>query len=150
MGIFSFLGKGKNKGSGGKSSGSTASGNKKTGKRGPWAFVFICKGPDPSGMRSMFHGFGMTDRGVYDAMKSFGFTGSPDNVVMFGPDWNSTTYSSWKPQGEGEADDLVRKIKEALKKKGFAYNGEAIKTARYDPSTTYGQMGIFMTYIFID
>lgn len=124
--------------------------SKKPKKSAPHAFVFICRGPDPSGLSSIISHMAMTDRGLYEAMKHFGYTGSQENLVMFGPDWNSTTYSSWRVQGEGEADDLSEKIEKAVREAGYSYEGENIKTARYDPSTSYAQMGLFMAYYFTE
>ncbi len=68
---------------------------------------------------------------------------------MFGPDWNKTVYSSWKPSS-GEVKDLMTKIKNKLSENGFSYNCEDVKTACYDPSTSYAQMGFFMAYLFIE
>ena len=121
----------------------------KLGKKKQHCFVFICRGPDPSGMTKAMRSMHMTDRGLYEAMVQYGFQGKAEDLHMYGPDWNRTQYSSWKPTPT-EGDDLLAKIKKALQKEGFTYNGENVKTARYDPSTTYGQMGLFMTYLFIE
>ena len=121
----------------------------KLGKKKQHCFVFICRGPDPTGMTDLFQSFGMTSRGLYDTMVKFGYKGKEENMHMFGPDWNKTRYSSWKPTPD-EVKDLMAKVKQVLQEEGFPYNGEDVKTIRYDPSTSYGQMGLFMTYLFIE
>ena len=113
-----------------------------------YAFVFICKGPDPGGMRPA--NMVMTDRGVYEGLvQSFGFGGSAENVFFYGPDWNSTVYSSSVITGS-EGDDLMGKVKAAMSAKGFTYNGEPVRSVPYDPSTTYGQMGFIMVFLFAE
>ena len=121
---------------------------KKGGKK-QHCFVFICRGPDPTGFTNIVQNMGMTGRGLYEAMVHFGYQGKEENMHMYGPDWNKTRYSSWKPDPD-EVKDLMAKVKKALQQEGFTYNGEDVKTARYDPSTSYAQMGLFMTYLFIE
>lgn len=116
--------------------------------RKPYAVVFICRGPDPSGLTNILSHMAMSDRGLYEAMAQLGFKGPRSNLIALGPDWNKTVYSSWKPTPD-EVDDLISKIKKELSSRGFTYRGEDIRTARYDPSTSYGKMGLFMAYIFI-
>lgn len=111
---------------------------------GPHAFVFMCMGPDPSGGRPDPQALAVSDRGVYEGMvQGFGFTGPRENVHFYGPSWNETVYSSSALSGP-EADDLMAKIRLEMRKKGFTYQGEAVRSTPYDPSTTYGQMGFFM------
>ena len=136
MGLFGLFGK--NKGSSGKGK-----------SKGEYAFVFICRGPDPSGLTNILQGIGMTGDGLYEAMQHFGYTGSRDHVIMYGPNWNDTVYSSWLVKGPGEADDLIGKMKAKIRADGYSYNGENIKTARYAEETSYAQMGFFMAYVFI-
>ena len=123
---------------------------KKEPAKEPYAVVFICRGPDPSGITNIISGFSMTSRGLYEIMVKFGFTGERDHLIMFSPDWNHTVYSSSKLREEGEVEDLRDKIINKLKQEGFTYNGEDIRTCQYDPSTGYGQMGLFMAYVFIE
>lgn len=122
----------------------------KKSRKEMYAVVFICRGPDPTGLTNLIQNFGMTDRGLYEMVQHFGYTGTREHVMMFGPDWNKTVYSSHLVREEGEADDLVGKIKEKLSENGFTYNCEDIRTAQYDPSTNYGKMGLFAAYLFIE
>lgn len=116
----------------------------------PYGVVFICRGPDPTGLTNLIENFSMTDRGLYEMLMSLGYTGPREHVIMYGPDWNKTVYSSYRLQEEGEVDDLLAKIKSKLNDRGFIYSGEEIRTVCYDPSTNYGKMGFFAAYLFID
>lgn len=112
-------------------------------------FVFVCRGPDPSGMMDVIQHFGMTGQGMYEAMVQLGYKGKAENVHMYGPDWNRTRYSSWKPLPD-EVDDLMAKVKKEMQAAGFPYNGEDVKTMRFNPATSFGQVGLFMTYVFLE
>lgn len=92
----------------------------------------------------------MTDRGVYEGMvQNFGFTGPRENLFFYGPQWNNSVYSSSQLSG-GEADDMMNKVKEELRKKGFSYQNEPVSSTPYDPSTVYGQMGFFMVCVILN
>lgn len=116
---------------------------------GMHAFVFICRGPDPSGMTKILRSIGMTGRGLPEAMRKVGFSGPDRNVHMYTPDWNSKVYSSWQLKQSGEMNDLMTKIRATLKNEGFKYKGEAVKTLQYAEETSYAQMGLFIAYLFI-
>jgi len=118
-------------------------------KKEPHSFVFICRGPDPSGLTDVIHGFGILGSGMYEAMVQLGFSGKEENVHVYGPEWNKTRYSSWRPT-PGENKDLMAKVKKALAEAGFTYNGEDVKTIKFNPETSYAQMGFFMAYLFIE
>lgn len=118
-------------------------------KKEQYAFVFVCRGPDPTGMTNMIRSFHIPVDGLYDSMRHFGFTGPMTNLFFYGPEWNGTRYSSWKVTAD-EGDDLLEKIKKKLREKGFTYNGEDLKTGCYDESSTYAKMGLFIAYMFIE
>ena len=121
---------------------------KKGGKQ-PHCFVFVCRGPDPTGMSDVIQHFGMTGQGMYEAMVQLGYKGKKENMHMYGPDWNKTRYSSWKPMPD-EITDLMAKVKKTMQEDGFPYAGEDVKTLRFNPATSFGQMGLFMTYLFTE
>lgn len=114
-----------------------------------FAFVSICRGPDPSGLTTVVSQMALSTDGMYDAMVKLGYQGPSDHVIVLGPDWNNTVYSSWKPTKD-EIDDLLPKFKKELSEHGFTYRGENIQTMRFSPQTHFGQMGMFMTYVFIE
>lgn len=128
MGLFSFL--------------------KKKNKKEQHAFVFICRGPDPTGLSNILEGIGGAGD-FYSAMVHYGYEGKESNVHVLSPNWNDTRYSSWKPTPD-EVEDLLPKVKKELQKRGFTYAGENVSTARFNQETTFGQMGFFMTYLFIE
>lgn len=106
--------------------------------KGQQAFVFYCQTKScPLGQITWVQ--------LGETMRQVGCTAPLENITVFQPDWNEKIYSSTNVSG-AEADDLIEKIKRAVKNKGFAYQGESIRSFGFAEGSSFGSMGLFIVW----
>ena len=119
-------------------------------KKEPRAFVFLCYAPSRAREKMINSHTPAAPSQFQKSLERLGYTGPVGNIEVFQLGWNKTVYSSYLLQGEGELDDMIARIKAAVRERGYAYNGEKLGGSDFVAGSKFNLIDVFMVYFFTD
>ena len=120
----------------------------------PYAFVFMCQGPP---MSSKFRIMGLNDHlqkaeaAIKNVVKEEHDI-PDDHIIVFGPGWNSTHYSSAELAMDGEYDDMMVKVQAKLNEEGYSFDVRRAKVSKstFKSGTLPNTAGYWLLYVIFD